>query len=60
MEKKIPDFGSLGDVARFFDEHSAAELDLEPEDVRYEPKRSVLSVRFDPEEMIAIARLSRR
>lgn len=58
--KGIPEFASLDEMARFFDEHSAAELELEPEDVRYEPKRSVLSVRFDPEDMIAIGRLSRR
>lgn len=61
MEKKqLPEFESLEEMARFFEGHSAAELDLEPEDVRYEPKRVVLSVRFDPEDMVALSRLARR
>ena len=60
QKNRLPEFQSLDELARFFEEHSAAELDLEPEDVRYEPKRVVLSVRFDPEDMVALGRLARR
>lgn len=59
-KKELPEFESLDEMARYFEAHSADELELEPADVRYEPKRKVLSIRFDPEDVIALNRLARR
>lgn len=61
MEKKVPEFKSMEEMARFFDENDTTKLELGPaEQVKYEPTRIVLSVRFDPEDMIALSRLARR
>lgn len=59
-KRVVPDFDSLDDMARFFDENSVADLDLQAEPTKYEPKRIVLSVRFDPDDMVGLARLARK
>lgn len=59
-KREVPEFHSLDDMARFFEENSVAELDLEVESVKYEPKRVVLSVRFDPDDMVGLSRLARK
>jgi hypothetical protein len=59
-KRAVPDFRSLDDLARLFEENSVAALDLQVEPVKYEPKRIVLSVRFDPDDMVGLARLARK
>ncbi len=59
-KKAVPEFSSLDEIARFFEENSVADVDLQVAEVRYEPKRIVLSVRLDPEDMIGLSRLSRK
>jgi len=59
-KRAVPDFSSLDDMARFFEGNSAADLDLQVEPIKYEPKRIVLSVRFDPDDMVGLARLARK
>jgi hypothetical protein len=59
-KRAVPDFTSLDDMARFFEENSVADLDLQVEPIKYEPKRIVLSVRFDPDDIVGLARLARK
>lgn len=59
-KREVPEFSSLDDMARFFEENSVADLDLQVEDIKYEPKRIVLSVRFDPDDMVSLSRLARK
>ncbi len=59
-KRAVPEFSSLDDMARFFEENSVADLDLQVESIKYEPKRVVLSVRFDPDDMVGLSRLARK
>lgn len=59
-KRPVPEFKSLNEMARFFEKHSVADLDLQAESIKYEPKRVVLSVRFDPDDMIGLSRLARK
>lgn len=60
-KKVIPDFKNIEDMARFWDKHDTTEFQHEEvEEVDYQPKRVVLSVRFDPEDAIAISRKARQ
>lgn len=48
-------------MARFWDGHDSTEFKRgETEKVVYEPKRLVLSVRFEPGDMIALSRAARQ
>lgn len=59
MAKKAPKFANIDEMARFWDENDSTEFEGEVEDVKYEPKRVVLSVRFDPGDIIALNRKAR-
>lgn len=62
QRKDIPEFGDADDAARFWDEHSPLDFtdDLKVVSVDYQPKREVLSVRFDPTDAVEISREARR
>ncbi len=60
-KEKIPEFQTIEDMARFWESHDSTQFEEgEIEDIVYEPKRLVLSVRFDPGDMIALTRLARQ
>lgn len=60
-KKRIPDFENIEEMARFWDSHDSTEFaGGKVEEVAYEPKRLVLSVRFEPGDMIALSRAARQ
>lgn len=60
-KKKLPEFQTIEDMAEFWDRHDTTEFKAgEIEEVAYEPKRLVLSVRFDPGDLIALTRAARQ
>lgn len=61
-DERLPEFKDADEAARFWDEHSPLDFEdeLEIVDVEYQPKREVLSVRFDPADAIEISREARR
>lgn len=60
-KKRLPQFNDIEDMARFWDEHDSMEFEHdEIEEVKYAPKRVVLSVRFDAGDVIGLGRLARR
>lgn len=60
-EKAIPEFKDIQEMAEFWDIHDSTEVELgEIEDVRYEPKKAILSVRFDVGDMVRLGRAARR
>lgn len=60
MKKELPKFGSIEEMARFWDEHETTDYKLEgPSEVTYEPKSVILSVRFEPEDALALTRMAR-
>lgn len=59
--RRVPEFKTLDEMARFWDEHDITKFAHEgPEDVTYRPKRVVLSVRFDFEDFVELSRQARR
>lgn len=58
-KKPVPEFQSIDEMARCWDEHDTTDFDL-GEEVQYIPKRLVLSVRFDVGDMIALTRKARQ
>ncbi len=60
-KKAIPEFKEIQEMAEFWDTHDSTEVELgEVEDVRYEPKKAILSVRFDVGDMMRLGRAARR
>lgn len=61
IKRPVPEFQSIDEMARFWDQHDTTDFDLgEPEEIQYVPKRLVLSVRFDVGDMIALTRKARQ
>ncbi|MEW6227637.1 MAG: CopG family antitoxin, partial [Bacillota bacterium] len=59
--KTIPEFKDLREMAQFWDTHDSTEVEAGAvEDVQYEPKRTILSVRFDAGDMVRLGRMARR
>jgi predicted DNA binding CopG/RHH family protein len=60
-KKKPPSFNNIEEMAEFWDEHDTTEYNLgEPEAVIYQPRSVVMTVRFDPGDMLTISRQARR
>ncbi|MDK2931706.1 MAG: CopG antitoxin of type toxin-antitoxin system [Bacillota bacterium] len=60
-KKAIPEFKDIQEMAEFWDTHDSTEVELgEVEDVHYEPKKAILSVRFDVGDMVKLGRAARR
>lgn len=59
--KPVPEFQSLEEMAEFWDTHDSTEVEVgNIESVRYEPKKIVLSVRFDAGDMVNLQRMARK
>lgn len=59
--KKLPEFQTIEEMAQFWDSHDSTGFqEGEIEEVEYEPKRLVLSVRFEPGDMITLTRAARQ
>lgn len=59
--KAIPEFKSLEEMAEFWDTHDSTEVEAgDIEGVYYEPKKMVLSVRFDAGDMVNLQRMARK
>lgn len=60
-KKETPEFQTIEDMAQFWESHDSTEFAAgDIQEVVYEPKRLVLSVRFEPGDMIALTRAARR
>lgn len=60
-KKALPKFPDLQSMADFWDSHDSTEVEIgEIEDVQYEPKKAILSVRFEVGDMVELGRVARR
>lgn len=60
-KRPLPEFQNIEEMAQFWDSHDSTMFEeAEVEEVEYEPKRLVLSVRFEPGDMISLTRTARQ